>query len=61
MEKHLNSVGHGKGIATYFISCYSFTMDVKTENYQMTKITSVSQDIINVYRPAGFLITPIYE
>ena len=50
MEKHLNSVGHGKGIASYFISCYSF---IKTEKYQLTKITKVSQDIINVYRSAG--------
>ena len=53
MELHLNSVGIGKGIATYFNDSYSFLMDVKKVKYQLTMIRSDKQDIINIYRSAG--------
>jgi len=49
-ERHFNSAGRGKGIATYFRDKYSFAADVKKENYQMTKISSQALDIINIYR-----------
>ena len=52
-QKHFTSVGHGKGIATYFREIFSFIEDVKNDSYQMTKISSESQDIINVYKSKG--------
>ena len=53
MQLHLNSIGIGKGIATYFNDSYSFLMDVKKVKYQLTMIRSDKQDIINIYRSAG--------
>ena len=47
---HLNSIGRGKGIATYFRSEFKWVRDVKRDKYQMTKITSDTSDIINIYR-----------
>ena len=49
-ERHFNSVGRGEGIVTYFRGKYSFAADVKKEDYQITKISSVAQDVINIYR-----------
>ena len=49
-QLHLNSAGRGKGVATYHKANYAFSQDVTRSNYQMTKISSNSQDIINVYR-----------
>ena len=48
MAMHLNSVGAGKGIATYFSEMYEFVMDVRQDKYQMTQIRGDTQDIINV-------------
>ena len=53
MKNHLNSGGLGKGITTYYCDSYVFKMDVTEDKYQMTKISSRTQDIINVYRSAG--------
>ena len=56
---HFNSVGRGKGIATYFREGFFVQEDVVQPNYQMTKISSVEIEIINVYRssnaPVSFL------
>ena len=52
-QLHLNSVGRGKGIATYHKSNYIFVEDTTRINQQMTKISSQSQDIINVYMSSG--------
>ena len=49
---HFNSTGRGKGIATFYKPCYNHVMDVSCEKYQMTKISSDSTDIINIYRSA---------
>ena len=49
-KKHFNSVGRGKGIVTYFREKYSFEADIKNEEYQMTKVSSQTVDIINIYR-----------
>ena len=51
-KQHYNSVGPGKGIATYFKDDYILEKDITREMYQMTKICSENQDIINVYRSA---------
>ena len=51
--KHLNSVGCGKGIATYCKVHFTSCVDVKCDKYQMTKISSDSRDIINIYRSGG--------
>ena len=53
LKTHFNSIGLGKGIATFFCDRYKLNIDVTTDKYQMTKISSDSQDIINVYRSAG--------
>ena len=50
---HLNSVGPGKGIATYFSSDYKFSEDKTNEQFQITKISSEQLDILNIYRSQG--------
>ena len=50
LQKQFNSIGAGKGIATYFSDSYNFVLDIKTEKYQLTKIRSQKHDVINVYR-----------
>ena len=50
---HFNSVGRGKGIATYFSKGFYVQEDVVKPNYQMTKIASVEREIINVYRSSN--------
>ena len=49
-QKRFNSIGAGKGIATYFAHNYNFERDITTEKYQITKIKSKKHDVINVYR-----------
>ena len=60
-SKHFNSVGAGKGIATFFKSGYNFEKDVTNQMYQMTQIRSATQDIINVYRSSGAPTMPFLE
>ena len=36
-----------------FKTKFTFDIDIATETYQMTKISSSSQDIINIYRSQG--------
>ena len=46
-----NGVGRGKGIATYFRpDIFQHCADVKENNFQLTKLTSQSLDVISVYR-----------
>ena len=52
-QQHVNSVGRGKGIITFYQHGYSWDEDITNENYQMSKIKSETQDIINVYRSAN--------
>ena len=52
-KHHCNSVGKGKGIASFFKSNYEVVKDVSRPEYQMTKLESISLDIINVYRSKG--------
>ena len=52
-EKHVNGFGRGTGIITYFRSNYSFEDDVSDEKFQMTKVSSETLDVINVYRSKG--------
>ena len=46
----LNSVGFGKGLATYCSSPFQLKQHYCLEDCQLTKITSEKLDIINVYR-----------
>ena len=51
---HLNSVGRGKGLATYFRPESIFpTTDVTKPNAQISHFSSPSLDIISVYRSQG--------
>ena len=51
--QHDNSVGKGKGITTFYKKEFDWERDVTNPNYQITKIKSESQDIINVYKSSG--------
>ena len=51
---HLNSVGEGKGIATFFKrGKANVVLDIKRPKVQMTKLSTVDVDILNVYRSQG--------
>ena len=52
-SSNFNSIGRGKGIATFYRPCYTHIIDICCENYQITKISSDSNDIINIYRSEG--------
>ena len=50
-ELHLNSNGRGKGLATYYKkSLISQVKDIKENNYQMSKLSSIGIDIFSIYR-----------
>ena len=47
----LNSVGHGRGLATYFkANKFQHCENIKTEKVQLTKVSSPTVDVISVYR-----------
>ena len=48
----LNSVGQGKGLATFFSSSFKLAQHYCLENCQLTKVSSDKLDVINVYRSA---------
>ena len=48
----LNSVGQGKGLATYYSSPFKLAQHYCLENCQLTKVSSDKLDVINVYRSA---------
>ena len=50
-EVHFNSIGKGKGIATYFPpNQFSINGDATHENYQITSIKTNNLTITNIYR-----------
>ena len=49
---HLNSVGRGKGIATYTSDKFHLVCQIQEPNIQVSKVSSNSLDILNVYRSA---------
>ena len=53
-ELHLNSIGVGKGLATYTKPDKAIhILDIKKLQYQITKLRSPEIDIISVYRSQG--------
>ena len=52
-KQHNNSVGKGKGISTLYTENYQWDKDITRPYYQITKIASEHQEIINVYRSEG--------
>ena len=52
-QRHFNSAGYGKGIATYYRGGYYFNSKITRNEYQMTKIISKQYEIINIYRSAS--------
>ena len=52
-QAHFNSVGNGKGVATYFREDYALIQDIKKPNYQMTMVASKVLNIINIYRSSS--------
>ena len=51
---HTNSIGRGKGLATYFKEDkFVHTCDIKRPTFQLTKIASDTVDIISVYSSSG--------
>ena len=63
---HLTSVAQGKGIAPYYTaSKFKHDTDYKTMNMQITKLSSDSVDVVNVYRSSkgnsGELLAKLIE
>ena len=53
-DLHLNSIGAGKGIATYFkTEKVSNISDIKKQRVQITKLSSPDVDVFSVYRSSG--------
>ena len=53
-ELHLNSAGHGKGLAVYYnAEKFKHCIDVKKPLFQITKMRSEDVDVISVYRSSG--------
>ena len=53
-ELHLNNMGEGKGIATYFnTEQANISTEIKRPKVQMTKLSTQEIDVINVYRSNG--------
>lgn len=52
MELHLNSVGLGKGIASYYVDEYAVEESLTEPDCQLTRISTDKYDVINVYRSA---------
>ena len=53
-ELHLNSAGHGKGLAIYYNrDKFRHCMDVKQQLFQITKMKSEDLVLISVYRSGG--------
>ena len=53
-ELHLNSVGEGKGLATYFKpEKADHVKDITQTKFQVTKLSTPEIDIISVYRSQG--------
>ena len=51
---HLNSIGEGKGVATYFKRGKAeVVLDIKRLKVQMTKLRTTEADILHVYRSQG--------
>ena len=48
-----NAFGHGKGLATYISSPFKLAQHYCLEDCQLTKVSSVKLDVINVYRSAN--------
>ena len=58
----LNSVGPGRGLATYFkADKFHHSGDVKDAKFQLTKISSKTLDIISMYRSADSKLDTIEE
>ena len=53
LKAHLNSFGNGKGIVTYYNNRYKHVKSMKEAKFQITKISSDDEDIINLYRSQG--------
>ena len=53
LKTHSNSVGRGKGIVTFYNDKFEHIKSVREAKYQMTKISSSKEDIINIYRSEG--------
>ena len=47
---HVNSVGRGKGLATYINNKFRHECDIREPNFQITKVSSNQLDVISVYR-----------
>ena len=47
---HANSVGRGKGLATYINNKFRHDCDIREPNFQITKVNSNQLDVISVYR-----------
>ena len=49
-ESNLNSIGRGRGIATYCKYPYKHTKNINCEGFSITKLESENLDVIGIYR-----------
>ena len=49
-EAHFLNQGHGKGVVTYFKDKFKVTGTINFVTYQISKISSETCDVVNVYR-----------
>ena len=49
-QAHFVNQGHGKGVVTYFKDNFKVTGTIKADTYQISKISSETLDVVNVYR-----------
>ena len=50
---HFVSQGRGKGVVTYFKSIFKVTGEMNSNTHQISKVSSETYDVINVYRNAN--------
>ena len=53
LNLHLNSVGLGKGVATYCSEQFQLDVHITEPNCQLTRVSSDDFDVINVYRSSN--------
>lgn len=52
-NSHFVSHGHGKGVVTYYNNSFKVTGVVRSNTHQISKVSSETYDVVNVYRNAN--------
>ena len=60
-ESNLNSIGRGKGIATYYKNDYKHDKNINSEGISFTKLESDKLDVVAIYRSQEGSVTTLIE